>query len=66
VMTKKLNARMDVKFGISNILNARTLLVQDTDRNGKIEFDYNAASPDDQIMHFRRGVIWSGSFVFRL
>lgn len=66
VMTKKLNARMDVKFGISNILNARTLLVQDTDRNGKIEFDYNAASPDDQIMHFRRGVMWSGSFVFRL
>jgi outer membrane receptor protein involved in Fe transport len=66
VMTKKMNARVDIKFGISNIFNARTLLVQDTDRNNKIEYDYNSESPDDLIMHFRRGVLWSGSFVFRL
>jgi TonB-dependent receptor len=66
VMTKKMNARVDIKFGISNIFNARTLLVQDTDRNDKIEYDYNSDSPDDLIMHFRRGVMWSGSFVFRL
>lgn len=67
VMTKKLNARMDLKFGISNIMNARTLLVQDSNRDGKIDFEYGSdQNPDDQIMHFRRGVAWSGSFVYRL
>ncbi|MFN3529418.1 MAG: carboxypeptidase-like regulatory domain-containing protein [Bacteroidia bacterium] len=69
VYTKRMNARMDVKFGISNILNARTLLVQDTNRDNKIDFKYGEGpdvNPDDLIMHFRRGVMWSGQLVFRL
>lgn len=68
VVTKRMNARMDVKFGISNILNARTLLVQDTNRDGEIDFKYGRTQTeqaDDLIMHFRRGTVWSGSVVFR-
>lgn len=68
VMTKRINTRTDLKFGISNILNARNLLVQDSNRDGKIVYNHNRSQDDqedDVIMHFRRGTVWSSSIVFR-
>jgi len=69
VASIRLTERTELKLGASNLLDARTLLVQDTDRNGRIDYRHGSAQSvqqDDLIMHFRRGIAASASLTFKL
>ncbi|MFN3402897.1 MAG: carboxypeptidase regulatory-like domain-containing protein [Cytophagaceae bacterium] len=56
---KELNENATFKFGISDLLNYPTRLVQDSDRDGKI------GSHDDEVMSFRRGVLFQAGLSYK-
>ncbi|MFT3884870.1 MAG: TonB-dependent receptor [Flavobacteriales bacterium] len=58
-MTKGLGEHFEVKLGVQNILDARTLLKQDANEDGTID------KQDEEIMSFRRGVYFSGGVSYR-
>lgn len=53
---KKVSRRVSVKFGVSDILNYKSQLWQDTNGDGKIQYKGNK---DHQILAFRRGQMFS-------
>lgn len=60
-VTKKLSNRMELKAGISDLLNYKTQMYQDSDRNDKIDKNI-----DDPIMIFRRGSVINASISYKL
>ena len=52
-VVKEFSKRFTMKFGISDLLNYKTQLWQDTDGNGKIDMKTNKT--DHEIMSFKRG-----------
>ena len=50
---KRFGEHFDLKAGIQNLLNARTLLQQDSNADGKV------GSSDEEIMSFRRGAYFN-------
>lgn len=58
-VSKGFGAHFEVKLGVQNILDAATLLKQDSDENGQVE------PQDEQIMTFKRGVYASGAVSYR-
>lgn len=59
-LTKGLGKRFDVKLSAQDILNQRTLLIQDSNESGGID------DRDEEIMSFRRGSYFSIGFGLRL
>ncbi len=57
--SKGLGEHFDVKVGVQDILNQRTLLVQDSDANGEI------TPVDEQMLSFRRGTYFSAGVSYR-
>lgn len=58
-LSKSLGKHFDLKVGAQNLLNARTLMQQDSNADGKI------GGKDEEIMSFRRGIYFSGGLSFR-
>lgn len=54
---REFSKRFTMKFGISDLLNYKTQLWQDTDGNGKI--DMKSKNTDHEIMSFRRGQLFN-------
>jgi len=52
-IVKEFSKRFTMKFGVSDLLNYKTQMWQDTDGNGKIDMKTNKT--DHEIMSFRRG-----------
>lgn len=59
--SKKLSARFELKFTLIDLLNYRTLYLQDSDRNNTIDFNI-----DQNIMRFQRGSAASVSITYKL
>ncbi|MCU0444423.1 MAG: TonB-dependent receptor [Microscillaceae bacterium] len=57
-ITKGIGKKMEFKFGINDLLNARYRFVQDSNRDGKI------TSIDDDVISYRRGQNISLSFKY--
>ncbi len=57
-LSKAFGEHYKVKIGAQNILNALTLLQQDSNADGKI------GSNDEEIMSYRRGVYFSGALSY--
>ncbi|MGB3870850.1 MAG: TonB-dependent receptor [Flavobacteriales bacterium] len=55
---KDLGKHFNLKVGIQNILNTRTLLQQDSNSDGKV------GGADEEIMSFRRGAYFSGGLSY--
>lgn len=55
---KDLGKHFNLKVGIQNILNTRTLLQQDSNSDGKV------GGADEEIMSFRRGAYFSGELSY--
>lgn len=58
-LTKGIGKRLEVKLSAQDILNQRTLLIQDSNDNGGID------DRDEEIMSFRRGSYFSVGFGLR-
>ncbi|HRF81226.1 MAG TPA: carboxypeptidase-like regulatory domain-containing protein [Flavobacteriales bacterium] len=58
-LTKGIGKRLEVKLSAQDILNQRTLLIQDSNDNGGID------DRDEEIMSFRRGSYFSIGFGLR-
>ncbi len=50
-ITKSFNQRLEISFGIQDLLNAQYRFYQDSDRNSKIE----PGKPDEAILKYRKG-----------
>ena len=61
---KEINKRLNFKFGVSDILNFKHRLWQDTNGDGKIQ--YNTAKTDHELLSFRRGQMFSFSFSYKI
>lgn len=61
---KEVNKKMSIKFGISDVLNFKHQLWQDTNGDGKINYQGNT---DHQLLQYRRGQMFNlgVSFKFR-
>jgi TonB-dependent receptor len=57
-VSKAINKHFDVKVGAQNLLNAQTLLKQDSNADGRI------GGKDEEIMNFRRGVYLNGGLSY--
>ncbi|MBL8003282.1 MAG: TonB-dependent receptor [Flavobacteriales bacterium] len=57
--TKGLGEHFEVKLGVQDLLNQRTLLVQDSDANGEI------TPVDEQMLSFRRGSYFTAGLSYR-
>lgn len=58
-LTKAIGARLEVKLSAQDILNQRTLLIQDSNENGDLE------STDEEVMGYRRGSYFSAGISYR-
>ncbi|MCC6818399.1 MAG: outer membrane beta-barrel protein, partial [Bacteroidia bacterium] len=61
---KKITQRLSIKFGVSDVLNFKHQLWQDTNGDGKIE--YNKERTDNQLLEFRRGQMFSLGLTFNV
>ncbi len=58
-LTKGLGKRFEVKLSAQDILNQRTLLIQDSNENGTLE------SADEEVMGYRRGSYFTAGVSYR-
>ena len=58
-LTKSLGKHFDVKLSAQDILNQRTLLIQDSNENGQLE------STDEEVMGYRRGSYFTAGVSYR-
>lgn len=58
-LTKGFGKHLEVKLSAQDILNQRTLLIQDSNENGRID------DRDEEIMSFRRGAYFTAGFSWR-
>ena len=63
-ITKELNKRVSLKFGVSDILNYKSRMWQDT--NGDNKIDYKKERTDQEILSYRRGQMFSFSFSYKI
>lgn len=61
---KKINSRMSIKFGVSDLLNYNNQLWQDTNGDGKIEYGSN--SIDNRLLQYRRGQMFNFGISFKI
>jgi len=61
---KEINKRLNFKFGVSDILNFKHRLWQDTNGDGKIQ--YHTDRTDHELLSFRRGQMLSFSFSYKI
>lgn len=61
---KEINRRLSVKFGVSDLLNYKYQLWQDTDNNGKI--DTKTDRTDHQLIQNRRGQMFNLSVSYKI
>jgi hypothetical protein len=52
-VTKEINKKWNIKFGISDLLNYQNQLWQDTNGDGKI--NYHKERTDQQLLTYKRG-----------
>ena len=60
---KEINKTMTIKLGVSDILNFKHQLWQDT--NGDNKIDYKKANTDHQILEYRRGQMFTFGLSFK-
>ena len=58
-LTKGLGKRFELKLSAQDILNQRTLLIQDSNENGQLE------STDEEVMGYRRGSYFTAGVSYR-
>jgi hypothetical protein len=58
---KRMGERLDLKFGVSDVLNQEMLILQDADRDGKL-----SRGKDQQLQGFKPGQLFSAGFSLRL
>jgi hypothetical protein len=62
--TKEVSKRVSIKFGVSDILNYKNRLWQDT--NGDNKIDYKKERTDQELLSYRRGQMFSFSFSYKI
>jgi hypothetical protein len=62
--SKDVSRRLSLKFGVSDLLNYKAQLWQDTDNDGKINM--KKEKTDHQLMEFRRGQLVNFSLSYKL
>ena len=63
-ITKEISKRISIKFGVSDILNYKNRLWQDT--NGDNKIDYKKERTDQELLSFRRGQMFNFSFSYKI
>lgn len=63
-ISKQINKRLTLKFGVSDVLNYKHQLWQDTNADNII--DYKTERTDQQLLEFRRGQMFSLSFTYKI
>jgi len=63
-VTKEINKRFNLKFGVSDILNFKHQLWQDTNNDGNI--DYKKEKTDHQLLQYRRGQMFSVGISYKI
>ena len=63
-ISKEINKRLTMKFGVSDILNYKNRLWQDT--NGDNKIDYKKERTDQELLSYRRGQMFSLSFSYKI
>jgi YD repeat-containing protein len=63
-VSKDITKRLSLKFGISDLLNYKSQLWQDTDNDGKINMKKEFT--DHQLMEFRRGQMFNFNVYYKL
>lgn len=63
-ISKEFSKRFTLKFGISDLLNYKHQLWQDTNKDNKI--DYKKERTDQQLLEYRRGQLFSLSFSYKI
>jgi hypothetical protein len=62
--TKEVTRKLNVKFGVSDLLNWKNQLWQDTNGDGKI--DYKKERTDHQLLQYRRGQLFSLGLSYKI
>lgn len=63
-VVRDISKRISVKFGVSDVLNFKHRLWQDTNNDGKI--NYKIAKTDNPLLEYRRGQMFSIGFSWKL
>lgn len=63
-MSKELSKKTTVKFGVGDVLNFKNRLWQDTNGDGKI--DYQKEKTDHELVSYRRGQIFTFSLSYKI
>jgi hypothetical protein len=63
-ITKEISKKFNVKFGVSDLLNFKHQLWQDTNNDGRI--DYKKEKTDQQLLQYRRGQLISLGISYKI
>ncbi|MEZ4804874.1 MAG: TonB-dependent receptor [Bacteroidia bacterium] len=63
-ISKEITERLKIKFGVSDVLNFKHQLWQDTNGDGII--DYKKARTDNQLLEYRRGQVFSFGISYKI
>ncbi len=63
-VTRSITKRLSIKFGVSDLLNYKNQLWQDS--NGDSKINYNKKDTDHQLLEYRRGQVFNFSISYKI